>query len=133
MTYSVNIPQELAEIIQEARKHLANSGYKPGGIIFISDVFTWGIKLIAKELNIDISNGLNVEFVEAVTLPYNKVSPEEKHIRKMEANSEFRAEEYRLALELSKDPKKPLVEYDRDYKPKGVSIQEFVKLKELDL
>ena len=126
--------KKLTPIIQAARKHLSETGYKAAGsIIFISDVFTWGIKLIAKELNLDFTNGLDVEFVEADTLPYNKIEPSEKLTRKMEVNSEFRAEEYRLALELSKDPKKPLVEYDRDYKPKGISLQEFVKMKELDL
>lgn len=133
LTYSIKVPLELVEVIQAARKHLAHSGYKSGGIIFISDVFTWGLKLIAKELGIDLSNGLKLEFVEADTLPFNETSPEEKLTRKMETNSEFRAEEYRLALILSKDPKYPLVEYDRDYKPKGISLQEFIKIKKLDL
>ena len=98
-----------------------------------TDVFKYIFDIVADTLDIEISNGKDIEFIETDTLPYNEISPEEKLTRKMENNSEFRAEEYRLALELSKDPKCPLVEYDRNYKPKGVSLQEFVRMKELDL
>jgi len=75
LTYSVNVPVELANIINLARKHLMDTGYKPAGsIIFISDVFTWGIRLIAEKLKIDISNGLNLEFVNAAKLVVDKKS-----------------------------------------------------------
>lgn len=98
---------------------------KEGDKIFQKDVFQYCVDLAMDILNLDFNKAdLDVEFVP------QKISPEEKLTRKMEDNTEFRTEEYRIAGKLES---KLLSEYEDTYKPKGLSLQEFIKFKELDL
>jgi len=119
LTYSIKVPLELAKVIQVGRKHLANTGYKPAGsIIFISDVFTWGIKLIAEKLKIDVSNGLNVEFVNAKDL-ITKRNPNqnEQDLCRILSSLDFSIlEEYR----------------NEGYEERGINVIDFCKKKAID-
>ena len=129
LMFSVKVDRRYNELIIAAREYLTNNNYNAGKTVLISDVFRFGLDLIAKKIDFEISEN-SIEFVDADTLPVKDVTPKEKLIQKMEASKEFRTEEYRLAGILDT---KLLQEYDRDFKPKGLSLQEFIKFKELDL
>lgn len=128
-TYSVRLPPSYEKVLNVGRKYLSEHPdlvNKMGKLIFVSDVFRYALDVLADTLEMDFKNIDDIEIVE----PLGKLTPEEKLVQRMEKDAIFRSEEFRLAGKL--DPES-LIEYDLDFKDKGLSLQEFVKIKELDL
>jgi len=116
-------------VLNKGRKYLSEHPdlvNKMGKLIFVSDVFRYALDVLADTLEMDFKNDQDIEIIG----PEEKLSLEEKLVKRMEGDRVFRSEEFRLAGKL--DPES-LIEYDLDFKPRGLSLQEFVKLKELDL
>jgi hypothetical protein len=133
LKYSIELDEKYAGLIRTAMKHLADTNYKSvGKPIFVVDVFRWALGLVAEKLDYSF-DGMALEFVEASELPRKSIDPYERYLKRCESNKAFAIEESRLAKILSEDPSHPLWDYDENYKPKGISLQEFVKMKELDL
>ena len=128
-TYSVRLPPSYEKVLNKGRKYLSEHPdlvNKMGKLIFVSDVFRYALDVLADTLEMDFKNDQDIEIIG----PEEKLSLEEKLVKRMEGDRVFRSEEFRLAGKL--DPES-LIEYDLDFKPRGLSLQEFVKLKELDL
>ena len=123
-------------LIEAIREYLFKTGYKSGKTIFIKDVFKYALELVSDHIGFEIDDKVDLEFTTASNLSWKKETPEDKLQKKLERNNEFLREELRLARILSntdKWPSEPLKEYEKDYKPKGLSIQEYIKMKELEL
>ena len=128
-TYSVRLPPSYEKVLNSGRKYLSEHPdlvNKMGKLIFVSDVFRYALDILADTLEMDFKNDQDIEIIE----PEEKLSLQEKLVKRMEGDRVFRSEEFRIAGKL--DPES-LIEYDLDFKPKGLSLQEFVKIKELDL
>ena len=130
-TYSVRLPPGYEKVLNEGRIYLKDHPdlvkKDPSKLIFVSDVFRYALDILADTLEMDFKNDQDIEIVEE---PLGKLSSEEKLVKRMERDPLFRSEEFRLAGKLGT---KLLQEYDNDFKPKGLSIQEFAKFKELDI
>ena len=129
-TYSVRLPPSYEKVLSKGRKYLSEHPdlvNKIGKLIFVSDVFRYALDVLADTLDMDFKNDdQDIEIIE----PLGKPTLEEKLVQMMERDPIFRSEEFRIAGKL--DPES-LIEYDLDFKPKGLSLQEYVKFKELDL
>ena len=128
-TYSVRLPPSYEKVLNKGRKYLSEHPdlvQKQGKLIFVSDVFRYALDILADTLEMDFQNDQDIEIIE----PLGKLSLEEKLVQHMERDPIFRSEEFRIAGKL--DPES-LLDYDLEYKPKGLSLQEYVKFKELDI
>lgn len=130
LQYSIKLPQSYALVIGKGKQYLDQHRdlIKHKGVvspIFIGDVVQYALDLLADHLGIDFKNDEDLEFIDDF-----KVSSEELLIRKMEDDPDFRSAEFKIAGKLDT---KSLTEYQKDFKPKGLSLQEYVKFKELDL
>jgi len=101
--YSVRLSVPYEFIVQKA---INQTDYKN-----FSQVVRWGLDLIKKELKLKIdTDNMDLEFQEN---PLKKDS-----------------EEWTLAGKLSVNQ---LTEYQKEYEPKGISIREYSKMKDLDI
>jgi len=130
-TYSVRLPPGYEKVLNEGRIYLKDHPdlvkKDPSKLIFVSDVFRYALDILADTLEMDFKNdNTDIEIVE----PLGKLSSEEKLIQHMERDPIFRSEEFRIAGKL--DPES-LLEYDLEFKIKGLSLQEYVKFKEMDI
>lgn len=130
LQYSIKLPQGYALVIGKGKQYLDQHRdlIKNKGLvspIFIGDVVQYALDLLADYLEIDFKNDEDLEFIDNV-----KVSSEELLVRKMEDEPDFRTAEFEIAGKLDTNA---LKEYEKDFKPKGLSLQEYVKFKELNL
>lgn len=101
--YSVRLSIPYEFIVQKA---INKTDYKN-----FSQVVRWGLDLIKEELDLKIdTDNMDLEF--------------QKHPTKTDS------EEWSLAGKLSVNQ---LTEYQKEYEPKGISIREYGKMKELDI
>ncbi len=125
LQYSIKLPDGYNTVLNTARKYLSEHpdliGKYSGKIIFISDVFQWGLDMIADHLELDFKN---IESIEIVDQP-KTIKNEEWLLNKLDDDPVFRKECYQI---ISKFSKEQLDDYEANYKPKGISSVEYWNL-----
>ena len=99
-TYSVRLPPSYEKVLNKGRKYLSEHPdlvQKQGKLIFVSDVFRYALDILADTLEMDFQN--DDQDIEIIS-PEDKLTLEEKLLKRMERDPIFRSEEFRLAGKL---------------------------------
>lgn len=125
-SYSIRLDPNYQKIIDAGKAYLFKYpslvDKDASKLIFESDVFRFSLDLVADHLEME-----KVE-VDSEDIEFIKVDPKEQLLRKQEKDPEYRKAELKAVKKLSQEM---LAEYIAEYQTKGVSIQEYVLLKEL--
>ena len=130
LRFKVNfeLPLRYESVIWNILAHLqANPkeiGKKEGDIIFTKYIYQYCVDVTMDHLELDFNDGEKevLEFVGSKTK-----KSKEWLLNKLESDIEFRKNEYKLAGKLSPEQ---LKEYESNYMPEGISMQEYLAIKE---
>lgn len=132
LQFSIKLPKGYNTVLAKGRQYLMEHpdliGKYAGKIVFVSDVFQWGLDMIADHLDIEFKNNGDLEMVENPRMLGQ--TPEEKLLERLDTDKVFKAREYEATKRMTSEM---YVEYDRDYKVKGISLTEYLTVKESGL
>lgn len=128
LQYSIKVGKDYNLVLEKGKQYLDYHRdlvpkKSPASPIFISDVFQYALDLLADHLDIDFKNNdADLEIVDEEP----KVDLEQELSDKMANNLEFRKNEY---LAVAKMTPEMVTDYETNYKPGGLSCQEYLKFK----
>jgi hypothetical protein len=127
LQYSIKVPLGYDKILAKGNQYLSQHKdlipRKNVNVVFISDVFVYALDLLADHLEIDIKVEVDEEEIEFVPPVKNKDTYEEE----LWKDKHKRKEEYNLYKSLSEEQKE---EYNDKYNSEGVSVSEYLAIKE---
>ncbi len=129
LQYSIKVPPGYITVIAKGKEYLnQHRDLLPkkslASPIFIADVFQYSLDLLADHLNVEFKNEGDIEIVENPQIL--KRTPEEKYLDRLQSDKIFKKREYKAQLTMTTEM---TAEYTRDYRPKGISIIEYLEVR----
>ena len=118
------LPIRYENVVWQILAHLKSNpkviGKKEGDTIFMKDIYQFAVDCAMDVLGINSFEKVDLEFVESK-------KSKEWLLQKLEGDIEFRKKEYKIAGDLSPEQ---LKDYEANYMPDGISMQEYLAIKE---